>query len=162
MFYGMHLQGSFVVLCDWSCFWENCWRIQPLFTVIINSAVLGMHSYNSLVKSSVLVDWPDLKLSVNTICTWLQFGILMLMLSFLTGKLICFLMEQCNKFVISRVVTIFNIHFLLDAENENYIWSADICFKSRETRSQDESSPGFFKTWQCGCYQVYPHLLSFN
>ncbi|KAJ6951918.1 hypothetical protein NC653_041165 [Populus alba x Populus x berolinensis] len=43
---------------------------------------------------------------------------------------------QCNKFFISRFVTISNARFLLDAENQNHIGSADICFKRIET-SQD-------------------------
>ena len=56
-------------------------------------------------------------------------------------------------------MTISNAHLLLDAEDQNHIGSIDICFQSRETRSKDESSPRFFKTWQRGCYQVYSHLL---
>lgn len=40
------------------------------------------------------------------------------------------------------------------AENEDNIWSFSICFKSWETRSKVESTPGFFETWQCGCNQV--------
>lgn len=52
----------------------------------------------------------------------------------------------------SRLLWFWDDYFLVllfDAENENNIWPADVCFKSWETRSKNESSPRFFETRQC-------------
>lgn len=48
--------------------------------------------------------------------------------------------------------------FFFNAENESDIWFIDICIKSRETRGEDESSPGFPETWQHWSSQVFHHF----